>query len=115
LQGKFDLANLDVEIPIITPNERDFLLETARSLNRYFPSSHTASKNDKQFVYSETAINDFNNNYDIIELFTKHGWTVVKEDDESFICFGTVLPHNILGTIIRLGKTFTCFFNLNRL
>jgi len=109
LQGKFDLANLDVEIPIITPNERDFLLETARSLNRYFPSSHTASKNDKQFVYSETAINDFNNNYDIIELFTKHGWTVVKEDDEKFYLLrdGSSAQHS--GYYNKVSKTFTCF------
>ena len=109
LQGKFDLANLDVEIPIITPKERDFLLETARSLNRYFPSGRTASKNDKQFVYSEPAINVFNNNYDIIELFTKHGWFIVREDEQKYYLLrsGSSAQHS--GYYNKVSKTFTCF------
>ena len=109
MQGKFDLENLDVEIPIITPKERDFLLQTARSLNRYFPTRNTTSKNDKQFVYSEPAINDFNNNYDIIELFAKHGWTVVKEDDEKYFLLrdGSSAQHS--GYYNKVSKTFTCF------
>jgi hypothetical protein len=109
MQGKLDLENLDVEIPIITPKERDFLLETARSLNRYFPSSHTASKNDKQFVYSEPAINEFNNNYNILDLFIKHGWKVVKEDDEKYYLLRSGSSSQHSGYYNKETKTFSCF------
>lgn len=37
IQGVFNLETLDVRIPEITADEREFLLETARSLTRYFP------------------------------------------------------------------------------
>jgi hypothetical protein len=109
MQGKFDLENLEIEIPIITPNERDFLLETARSLNRYFPSSHTASKNDKPFSYKEPAINEFNDKYCILDLFTKHGWTVVKEDDIKYYLLrdGSSAQHS--GYYNKVSKTFSCF------
>src|SRR5664280_1263268 len=109
MQGKFNLENLDVEIPIITPKERDFLLETARSLNRYFPSGRTASKNDKQFVYSEPAINDFNNKYSPLDLFIKHGWFIVREDEQKYYLLrsGSSAQHS--GYYNKDSKTFTCF------
>src|SRR5664280_2795099 len=110
IQGKFDLANLDVEIPIITPKERDFLLETARSLNRYCPSKNDKlSKNDKPFVYSENAINEFNNKYSPLDLFTKHGWFIVREDEQKYYLLrsGSSAQHS--GYYNKVSKTFTCF------
>ncbi len=80
-----NLETLDLDIPIITKDEREFLLDTARSLTRYFPSqSANSSKNRIASGYKEPAINEFNNKYPIIELFEKHGWSVVNEDEEKY-------------------------------
>jgi len=85
MRGKFNLETLEIDIPVITTKEREFLLETARRLTRYFPTvSDKLSKNDKPFVYNEPAINEFNDKYCILDLFTKHGWSMVKEDDEKY-------------------------------
>ena len=81
MQGVLELENLYEDIPVITPEERNLLLDLARSLTRFFPSGNT-SKNGEPFVYNEPAINEFNNKYLIVELFEKHGWSVVKEDDQ---------------------------------
>jgi hypothetical protein len=108
--GKFNLENLDVDIPVITAEERDFLLETARSLTRYFPSgSSKTSKNGKPFVYSEPAVNDFNDKYCILDLFIKHDWSVVKEDDEKVYLLrkGSSAQHS--GYYFKASKTFFCF------
>ena len=108
--GKFDLETLDVEVPIITSEERNFLLETARSLTRYFPSGTSkTSKNDKPFTYSEKAINDFNDKYSIIDLFIKHDWSIVKEDEEKYYLLrkGSSAPHS--GYYFKETRTFFCF------
>ena len=111
LQGTFNLQNLDVSLPIITPAERDFLLETARSLARYFPTitDGKSSKNDKPFVYAEPAINDFNNKYHIIDLFVKRGWSVTNEDNEKYYLLrnGSQAAHS--GYYFKDSKTFFCF------
>ena len=39
IQGNLNLEKLDIDIPVITKDEREFLLETARSLTRLFPYS----------------------------------------------------------------------------
>lgn len=108
LQGKFDLENLNVEIPIISPEEREFLLETARSLTRYLPTRST-SKNNRQFVYSEPAINDYNNKYSILDLFLKHNWKIVREDQDKIYLLrdGSSASHS--GYYFKNSKTFSCF------
>ncbi len=47
LQGIFDLASLCFEIPVITPEERDLLLEMARHLNRYVPTKEAAGYKER--------------------------------------------------------------------
>jgi hypothetical protein len=108
LHGKFNLETLEIEIPIITPEERLFLLESARSLTRYFPSGNTKSKN-AAFVYSEPAINEFNNKYNCLDLFTKHNWSIVDEDDEKYFLLrnGSLATHS--GYYFKATKTFFCF------
>jgi len=108
IQGLLDLENLDFEIPVITPEERNFLLETARSLTRFFPSI-TDSENNKPFVYKEQAINEFNNKYPIIDLFTIHGWSVTNEDGEKYYLLrdGSLATHS--GYYFKNSKTFICF------
>lgn len=106
VQGKLDLENLEVEIPILSPEERDFLLETARSLTRYFPKS---SESDQPYLYKEASINDFNHNYPILDLFTKHGWSIEDEDDEKSVLKrpGSSAHHS--GYYFKASRTFFCF------
>lgn len=111
LQGVFDLEHLKVEIPVITKEERDLLLDIARSLTRYFPTitGDDKSKNTKGFVYSEPAINDFNDKYPIIDLFIKHNWSVIKQDDQKVYLKrqGSSALHS--GYYFKDSKTFFCF------
>jgi hypothetical protein len=110
LQGVLDLEHLDINIPVITKDERELLLETARSLTRYFHLiTESLSKNDKQFVYNEPAINEFNDKFPILELFVKHGWSVVCEDDVKLYLLrnGSLASHS--GYYFKGSKVFFCF------
>lgn len=108
--GVFDLENFDVEIPEITKEERDLLLETARSLTRYFPNKGTNSEGEKTYEYKEPAINQFNQDYDIIGLFEKHGWEVVNEDSEKKYLLRPNSKNSVhSGYYFIETKTFFCF------
>jgi len=117
MRGKFNLETLDIDIPVITAEERNFLLESARSLTRHFPKvnntstkdSVNVSKNDKPFSYKEPAINEFNDKYLILDLFQKHNWSVVNEDDEKYYLLreGSSASHS--GYYFKATKTFFCF------
>lgn len=110
-QGKFDLLNLDIDIPVITKQERELLLDLARSLTRWFPTeSNDNSKSEKQFIYTtEPAINEFNNKYSGIDLFLRHNWSVVKQDDQKVFLKreGSTAPYS--GYYFKETKTFFCF------
>ena len=108
IQGVLDLENLNAEIPIITPKEREFLLETARSLTRYFPKSSN-SKNSKPFSYKEPAINDFNDKYPIMDLFVRHGWEIIDDraDKIPLLRPGSSAQHS--GYYFKDTNTFFCF------
>jgi len=109
-QGKFDLLNLNVDIPVITKEERQLLLDMARSLTRWFPSEgDDNSKSEKQFTYTEPAINEFNDKYSIIDLFLRHNWSVVKQDDQKVFLKreGSSAPYS--GYYFKDTKTFFCF------
>ncbi len=66
-----------LEIPVLTPQERETLLETAWSLNEYLPTADVPA--DSQFVPENRPGDDFNNRGDIRVLLIKHGWTLVKK------------------------------------
>ncbi|MFY0626157.1 MAG: hypothetical protein JXR07_07680 [Reichenbachiella sp.] len=104
LKGQFDLKNLDIEIPTITKEQRDFLLESARSLTRYFPI-----KAKKEFSYKEPVINEFNETYDVIPLLEKNGLEVVNEDDEKYhlLRSGSTSTHS--GYYFKDSRVFYCF------
>ncbi len=95
---------LDVEIPVITPEERELLFELARSLNRY-----RNPLDKKKFEYKEQAVNDFNESFNIIDLFQKHDWEAVKEDDQKVYLrrAGSLAPHS--GYYFKSDKVFYCF------
>lgn len=103
IQGEFNLSKLDVDIPILSAEDREKLLTLARSLNRqkYIPK--------KQFNYPEQAINDFNDNYDIIELFKKHNWTIFKEDDAKVTLTRPDSNAAYSGYYHKDSKVFMCF------
>jgi len=107
-QGKFDLEYWKIEIPVITAAEREFLLDSARSLNRYFETPKL-SKNGNQFSYNEPAVNDFNNKYQGIELLLNQGWTITHEDDEKYYLLrpGSNATHS--GYYFKYSKLFYCF------
>jgi hypothetical protein len=65
------------ETPVLTPQEREILLETAWSLNEYLPTADVPA--DSQFVPENRPGDDFNNRGDIRALLIKHGWTLVKK------------------------------------
>lgn len=110
MHGKFNLEKLEIHIPNITANERLFLLESARSLTRYFPTGKTKSKN-VSFIYGVPAINEFNDKYNVIDLFAKHNWSNVGEDDEKYYLLrdGSAATHS--GYYFKATKTFFCFSN----
>lgn len=128
LQGHFDFANLEINIPIITAKEREFLLETARSLNRFFPVVKTkanaridadgnsdttnttnVSISKNVFTYNDPVINEFNDKYSVIELFTRHGWEKVGEDQDKVFLLrqGSLASHS--GYYFKANKVFYCF------
>ncbi len=104
IQGTFDLKTLNVDIPVITAQERSQLLEIARSLTRFI-----IQKPEKPFAYSIPAINDFNEKFSIVEVFTKHDWVVTREDQEKVYLKrnGSLAAHS--GYYFKGTKTFFCF------
>ena len=109
IQGKFNLEMSDFEIPILTPEEREFLLDSARSLTRFFATPKN-TKNGQPYRHKEPAINKFNEEFNIIELFTKHGWSIENEDEEKIYLLrpgSSSAAHS--GYYFIETKTFFCF------
>ncbi len=106
-QGLFDLNKVLFDIPVLSEQEREFLLETARSLTRFFPK--TDKINSDGFFYNEPTINEFNKTYDIIELFEQNEWEVVKEDEEKVYLLrkGSSAAHS--GYYFKDSNLFYCF------
>lgn len=68
------------KIPTITPDQRDILLELARSYNEVIEPpkrEYIASNVQKEFF--TTPWDDYNSRGDIIGLLMRHGWEKVKE------------------------------------
>jgi hypothetical protein len=67
------------DIPVLTPQEREILLETAWSLNEHLPAAEVPV--DSQFVPENRPGDDFNNRGDVRALLVKHGWALVKSGE----------------------------------
>lgn len=108
VQGNFNLEELSTDIPIITKDEREFLLETARTLTRFF-QQRNPSVADNVFTYTESAINEFNKKFLMVDLFVKHGWSIVNEDELKYYLLrpGSSARHS--GYYFKEGRTFYCF------
>ncbi|MCA1759952.1 MAG: bifunctional DNA primase/polymerase, partial [Bacteroidales bacterium] len=104
IQGKFSFVTYDIEIPEISPQERETLLTLARSLDR-----KALRKRTKKFEYNEPAIVEFNAKYDILELFTKHGWTFYDEDNDKVTLARPDSTNAYSGYYFKDSKTFICY------
>jgi hypothetical protein len=103
IQGEFDLVKLHFTIPMISQQERELLLTSARSLNRYLNPEKV------QFQYKVDAINKFNAEFDGVELLTKAGWSVVSTDQgqTKLLRPGSSAHHS--GTYFKKDNLFFCF------
>jgi predicted P-loop ATPase len=106
-QGTFELSNLNVEIPVLAKVEHELILETARRLTRYFPRA--SDKKDKRFEYNDPAINEFNQNFNIVEIFEKHNWSIFYQDEEKVYLKrdGSLAAYS--GYYFKKDKVFFCF------
>lgn len=104
IQGRFNLMELDLDIPEISEEEREILLDLARSLDRKVHATGSTYTG-----YSEPAIVNFNSEFEIIPLFEKYGWSVYKEDDENITLArpGSSAPYS--GYYFKGTRTFICF------
>ncbi|HEV3251519.1 MAG TPA: DUF3987 domain-containing protein, partial [Puia sp.] len=68
-------------IPRITTDERDMLLELARSFNQVVeqPAKDQSSQHYNKKEFGLSPFEDYNKRCDIRELLQSHGWTVVRE------------------------------------
>jgi len=69
------------KIPTITTDQRDILLELARSYNEVIEppkKDYTLTTNTKEFF--TTPWDDYNSRGDVIGLLQKHDWVAVKQD-----------------------------------
>ena len=68
-------------IPTITPEQRDILIELARSFNEVVePPKREYVATNPQKEFFTTPWDDYNNRGDIIGLLMLHGWSKVKEN-----------------------------------
>jgi hypothetical protein len=90
------------EIPIITIDERDLLLSIARSFTKLID-------NIKQPVMPTTGSNltvwdDYNQRGDLIVLMEKHGWKVVREDNERYYLLRPGQTSSVTSAVIFKDK-----------
>jgi len=102
VNGNFDMKALSYEIPVITADEREIMHSIARSLNRKFIRQKDGS-------YQENAVNRFNQEYNILDLFENHGWPIEKEDDEKYYLNRPDSSNTHSGYYFKDTKTFICF------
>jgi hypothetical protein len=90
------------EIPIITIDERDLLLSIARSFTQLI-------EHMKQPVMPTTGSNltvwdDYNQRGDLIVLMEKHGWKVVREDNERYYLLRPGQTSSVTSAVIFKDK-----------
>jgi len=70
------------QIPEISPEERDHLLNTAREFNQNFKGDqivHHATPKDGEL----SPLEDYNERGDVLALLVKHGWKIVSNDGKN--------------------------------
>ena len=80
------ISGTNKDITTITESERDTIFEICRSFNEYLDEPLKPEKITTDINYGISPIDDFNKRGDAIVLLTKHGWTVVrKQDDKTYL------------------------------
>jgi hypothetical protein len=72
LQGDFE------NIPLITENERELLINCSAQLNEYFQEYKPVQRDFKPQA-GLSPFEDYNNRSDVVGLLQRHSWTVVKQ------------------------------------
>lgn len=74
-------------IPLITSDERDMLMELARSFNLMIdaPVRNHTSQGYNPKEYGLSPFEDYNKRGDVVGLLEQHGWKVIKETDEKVV------------------------------
>ncbi len=72
-----------IDLPVITPEERDVLIEAARALNTYVRPENVVGKREARIaspaIRGKRPGDDFNARGNISEILEKHGWVRVCE------------------------------------
>lgn len=68
------------QIQTITPQERDILMECARSFNEIFVEKPITYTNTSKHYANKTPIDAYNESEHIHDLLAEYGWTIVKQD-----------------------------------
>lgn len=82
---KFIQGGVD-SIQTITPDERDHILQAARSLNSYLDTPRNEIANDTvNSSYTLTPWEDYNKRGNVIDLLIKHGWKYINTVGEKHL------------------------------
>lgn len=81
IQGSLD------SVQRITDEERNLLIQCARTFNEYVAEvvTYKPRAKDRAGAFSVTPLDDFNNRGDCVEVLMRNGWTVVKEKGEKVL------------------------------
>ena len=73
------------EIPIVTIDEREILLDAARSFNEIIEEVKPQHTTKTSQSFSVSPFEDYNKRGDIAALLQSHGWSVVKQTNDKII------------------------------
>ncbi|MCL2645416.1 MAG: AAA family ATPase [Phycisphaerales bacterium] len=72
------------DLPVLTAEERDVLLEAAWSLNELIPSPVAVPSDPQPHNHGERPGDAFNARGDVTGLLVQHGWTLVRDGENQY-------------------------------
>jgi hypothetical protein len=73
------------EIPTITPDERDILINSARSFNEKLTEVEIKPEHKVFEGFRTTPLDDFNERGDVVGVLVRNGWTIVGEKGDKVL------------------------------
>jgi hypothetical protein len=106
IQGKFS------NIHEISVDERNYLLELARSFNTYIEPQYEP-KEAKAFgsQYSVSPFEDYNNRCDVVSLMCEHGWSVVRQKGRKTLLKRPGTTDSLHSAEYDADKNYLCVFS----